>query len=324
MALRRYRPMKAVSGSLPVDEGWAYELKWDGMRAIAANTDRGVVAHSSRLNDITPRFPELAGLGDLFGGMEVVVDGELVALGEDGLPSFGRLQGRMHLTRAHDIARRSLEIPVVYVIFDVLVVDGSETLSLPYDDRRTLLESLVEPGPTWQLASVHHTGPRELLRAVTERGIEGLVAKRRSSTYQEGRRSADWVKVKPRRRQELVVGGWLSGEAGRSERIGALLVGYHDGAGALCFAGRVGSGLTEAEVTALLGVLRDRPENRSPFAGPVPAVRGRQIHFVEPEVVVEVAFAEWTAEGILRHPVYMGRRADADPTSVVREPDPAP
>ncbi len=324
MAARRYRPMKAVSGQLPVGDDWAYELKWDGMRAIATNSDRGVVAHSSRLNDITARFPELQELHAMLGDLDVVLDGELVALGDDGLPSFSRLQGRMHLTRPADIRRRVADTPVVYVIFDVLRVDGTETLPLPYDDRRALLESLIEPGPSWQLASVHRDHPGHLLEAVAERGIEGVMAKRRRSPYLEGRRSPDWVKVKPRRRQELVVGGWLSGEAGRQDRIGALLVGYRDDAGALRFAGRVGSGLTDTEVSALLGVLVDRAGNESPFADPVPPVRGRLIRFVEPEVVVEVAFGEWTPDGALRHPVYLGRRADADPARVVREPDPAP
>ena len=314
------RPMKAVAGRLPVGDDWVYEIKWDGMRAITAVTEHGVRAHSSRLNEITPRFPELAGLADAL-AVDAVLDGELVALGDDGLPSFSRLQGRMHLDRAHDIARKAAEIPVVYVLFDVLAIDGTETLALPYEQRRRLLEQLVEPGPTWQLASVHDDEPEALLQAVVDRGMEGLVAKRTASTYQPGARSADWIKVKPRRRQELVVGGLLSGEGGRSGSVGAVLVGYHDDVG-LRFAGRVGSGLTDPECRALLQLVHRR--GRSPFVDGVPSVTGRTITFVDPDLVVEVAFGEWTPDGHLRHPVYLGRRADVDPAHVPREPDPMP
>ena len=314
------RPMKAVAGRLPVGDGWAYEIKWDGMRAIAAYDDAGVRAHSSRLNDITARFPELELLHDSL-AVDVVLDGELVALGDDGLPSFSRLQGRMHLDRPHDIARKAAEIPLVYVVFDVLGIDGQETFPLPYDQRRQLLQQVVEPGPSWQLASVYHEEPHALLDAVVERGMEGLVAKRRTSTYQPGARSSDWVKVKPRRRQELVVGGLLSGEGGRAGSVAAVLVGYHDDRG-LRFAGRVGSGLTDDEGRELIDLAR--PTSTSPFVDDVAGVRGRTITFVEPEIVVEVAFGEWTPDDNLRHPVYLGRRADVDPTFVPREPDPTP
>ena len=315
------KPMKAVADRLPVGDGWAYEIKWDGMRAIASYDDSGVRAHSSRLNDVTARFPELEPIHDVL-GVDVTLDGELVALGDDGLPSFSRLQGRMHLDRPHDIARKAAEIPLVYVIFDVLRIDGQETFPLPYEQRRQLLEQLVEPGPSWQLASVHDEEPHALLDAVVERGMEGLVAKRLSSTYQPGARSADWVKVKPRRRQELVVGGLLSGEGGRAGSVAAVLVGYHDDQGQLRFAGRVGSGLTDDEGRELIDLAR--PTSTSPFVDDVPGVRGRTITFVEPELVVEVAFGEWTPDDNLRHPVYLGRRADVDPAFVPREPDPTP
>ena len=314
------KPMKAVAGRLPTGDDWAYEIKWDGMRAIAAYDDHGVRAHSSRLNEITSRFPELEPIADAL-GVDAVLDGELVAIGDDGRPSFSLLQGRMHLDRAHDIARKAAEAPLVYVVFDVLRIDGSETFPLPYEQRRQLLEQLLDSGPTWQLASVHREDPTALLDAVTERGMEGLVAKRLSSTYQPGARSADWVKVKPRRRQELVVGGLLSGEGGRTGSVAAVLVGHHDDRG-LRFAGRVGSGLTDDEGRRLLELTT--PTGGSPFVDDVPGVRGRTITFVEPTLVVEVAFGEWTPDGNLRHPVYLGRRTDVDPSDVPREPDPMP
>lgn len=319
----KFAPMKAVSAPLPSGEGWAFEIKWDGMRAITTVGPDGVRAHSTRGNDITPRFPELADLADAAGGLTAVLDGELVALDDSGLPSFSRLQSRMHLDRAADIERRRIEVPVVYVVFDLLQLDGKNTVGLTYDQRRDLLESVVEPGPTLQLASVHREGGAELLAAVAERGMEGIVAKRVTSTYQPGSRSPDWVKVKARRRQEFVVGGWLSGDGERTGTIAALLLGYHDDTG-LRFAGRVGSGLSDALVADLRTVLTDLTATDSPFVDPVDGVRGRVITFVRPEVVVEVEFGEWTPDGSLRHPAYLGRRAEVDPQDVVREPDPAP
>ena len=207
---------------------------------------------------------------------------------------------------------------MVFVVFDLLRVDGTETLPLPFADRRRLLESLVEPGPTWQLSTLHLEGGTELVEAVAERGMEGVIAKRLSSTYRPGTRTAEWVKVKPRRRQEFVVGGWVSGAGERSGTIGALVVGYYDDDG-LRHAGRVGSGLTDSEMQALATTFHER--DRSPFVDPVDRVRGRALHFVEPTVVVEVAFGEWTSDGNLRHPVYLGRRIDIDPLLVRREPD---
>ena len=319
-----YRPMKAVPGNLPVSEGWVYEIKWDGMRALVSNDDDGVTAYSSRGNDITQRFPELQDLREALGSTDAVLDGELVTLGDDGLPDFGRLQSRMHLDRAHDVERRRHEVPVVFIVFDLLRFDGTETLRLPLADRRRLLETALEPGRSWQLSTLHTDGGTELLDVVRERGMEGVVAKKLSSTYTPGLRSPDWVKVKPRRRQELVVGGWVSGEGQRDNTIGALLVGHYDDEG-LRYAGRVGSGLTDAEAKALLTSFepyRESSTRSGAFVDPVPPVRGRSLHFVEPRIAVEVAFAEWTNEGNLRHPVYLGRRIDVDPQDITREPGP--
>ena len=146
--------MKATSDRLPLGPGWAYEIKWDGMRALTTvEPDGQVSAYSSRGNRITTRFPELRDLANATGGLAVALDGEIVALDDRGLPSFSRLQGRMHLDRANDIARQRLEIPVIYVVFDLLHLDGVDTVGLGYDQRRQLLETLVEPGPPWQLGA---------------------------------------------------------------------------------------------------------------------------------------------------------------------------
>lgn len=323
--------MKAVTARLPVSDGWAYEIKWDGMRAIVENGPTGVNARSSRGNDITHRFPELGALHDAFGDLDLVVDGEIVAFNADGLPSFSLLQHRMHLERPLDIERRSIEVPVVFVVFDVLRLDGTETLPLPLSDRRRLLDSLVDGLATgdssqsgsWQLSTLHLDGGPELFEAVRERGMEGVVAKRLSSPYLSGQRSSEWVKVKARRRQEFVVGGWVSGEGNRADRIGGLMVGFYDETG-LRAAGRVGSGLSDKANSDLTQALKAIVQPDSPFVDRIDPVGGRTMHYVAPTLVVEVEFGEWTPDGSLRHPVYLGRRADVEPSEVVREPDPAP
>lgn len=322
MPIERYKPMKAVSGALPTAPGWAFEIKWDGMRAIVTNGPDGIAAHSSQLNDITPRFPELSELQGALGPMDVVLDGELVALGPSGLPDFGVLQRRMHVDRAHDVKARRAEVPVVFMVFDLLRMDGTETLTLPLNDRRRLLESLLDAGPSWKVSEQQGDDGAELFEAVRVRGMEGIVAKRLSSPYRPGRRSPDWVKVKSRLRQEFVVGGWVSGAGARDGQIGGLLLGYYDGSG-LRFAGRVGSGLSDEESRRLLVQLAQLGRDSSPFVDTIAPVSGRTVRFVLPEIVVEVAFAQWTSNGNLRHPAYLGQRTDKTPSEVVRELDPA-
>lgn len=315
--LRRIAPMKAVARELPRSPGWTHELKWDGMRAICTVHDDTVEAHSSNLIDITARFPELGRLALPYSGHTVVFDGELVAL-DGGRPSFSRLQRRMHLD-SRDVGARAAEIPVVFVIFDLLRLDDHETLALGYRQRRQLLENLFEPGPTWRLTDTHDGDPMALLDVVTDHELEGIISKRDDSTYHEGRRSPDWVKTKPRRRQELVVGGWSSGEGARQGRIGSLIVGYHDDEG-LRFAGRVGSGLTDVEAARIAALGAPLAAETSPFIDPVAPEAGREITWLRPELVVEVAFAHWTDDDRLRHPVYLGQRVDVPAATIGREP----
>ena len=161
-----------------------------------------------------------------------------------------------------------------------------------------------------------------LLEAVAARGLEGLIAKRTESLYEIGRRSSAWRKLKVRRRQEVVIGGWLPGEGNRASTLGALLVGYHDDGGALRYAGRVGTGFTERELSELLATFEPLTRDTTPFDPPPPTPVVRQARWLEPQLVVEVAFGEWTADGVLRHPSYLGRRLDKDPTDVIREPTP--
>jgi bifunctional non-homologous end joining protein LigD len=320
----RLRPMLAAPGRLPTEEaGWGYEVKWDGVRAIACWSARRLRLESRNLNDITPRYPELRAIGEQLAEREVVLDGEIVAFDEHGSPSFARLQRRMHLDSHSTVARLAREEPVTYVIFDLLHLDGESTMTLPYRERRELLERLGLRGAAWQTPPYHQGSGRDLLAVTAEHGLEGVVAKRLDSPYRPGERTADWVKVKNVERQELVVGGWVPGKGRRSGEIGALLLGYYegdDGSRTLRYAGRVGTGFDEAELRRLGGELRARARARkdSPFSarGTQPP---REARFVEPELVAEVEFTAWTNDGVLRHPSYKGQRYDKPAEEVRRE-----
>ena len=311
------QPMKAASGSLPLGEDWVYELKWDGMRLLATVADGNVRLITTNGRDATVRFPELQPLADAL-DTDVVLDGEVVAFGANGLPSFGKLQERMHIGDAETARRKAAEVPVMFLIFDVLRVDGSDTIALSWSERRRILEEVVPAGPAWQVPAVYDDG-EALLELATNRGMEGVMAKRRTSTYDSGRRSQAWRKVKVRRVQEFVVGGWAPGE--KTAALSSLAVGYYD-QGTLVFAGRVGSGLGGASVRLLTDLLAGTERTDCPFDPPPPRAMVREVRWVEPTVVVQVAFAEWTGDGRLRHPSYLGVRDDVEPANVVREPTP--
>ncbi len=312
-------PMMACPGTLPTGEGWSYELKWDGVRVIAYCEGGHLRMESRNGTDVTPRYPEVRGLGRALGALDVVLDGVIVAFGEDGRPSFGRLQHRMHLASDSAVRRARKEIPATFAIFDLLWMDGHSLLSLPYSDRRRLLEQLDLNGPSWRTPARHEDGAA-LFEATAAQGLEGLVAKRSDSTYEPGKRTRAWVKVKHRQSQELVVGGWSPGEGGRSKSLGALLVGHYED-GELVYAGKVGSGFNEASLRDLTGRLAELGQPDSPFSPRKKTPKGTR--FVRPELVAEVEFAEWTQAGTLRAPVFKGLREDVDPAQVVREPVPA-
>lgn len=316
---RTIRPMKAAGGELPVGDDWVYEIKWDGMRAVAFIDADGVRLQTTNLLNATVSFPELQQLAEVAQGTDaLILDGEIVAAADDGTPSFRRLQDRMHIKDAAEAQRRSQVAPVSFIIFDLLHLNGHDTLGLPFTDRRKLLEQLVEPGPTWRLTQVHDGDGPELLEAVMARGLEGLMAKQRSSRYHEGKRSPSWRKVKPRHRQEFVVGGWAEGKQSRTGTVGSLLIGTYEN-GELVHAGSVGSGLAGDAVGEWADLVARNARADSPFAGRVVATAGRTFHFVEPCEVIEVAFAGWEPDGHVRHPSYLGRRIDKDPLDVRRE-----
>ncbi len=309
-------PMLATPSSVSdLRDGFVYELKWDGVRASVATDGTAVVVRSRRGGDITARYPELAGIGAQV-GRRVLLDGEIVAFGEGGRPSFSRLQRRMHLEDRGRIEVATRTVPVAFLAFDLLV-DGERTLcELPYEERRAALEALGLQGPSWQTPPAQREELATMLRVVDDLGLEGVVGKRPGSRYQPGRRSDDWRKLRIMRRQEFVVGGFRHGRGARQGTIGSLLIGYHDREGDLRYAGNVGSGFTDAELATVAGLLAGRMRDTSPFAGEVPV---RDVTFVEPTLVVEVQYSEWTPDGRVRQPSYKGRRDDKDPREVVRE-----
>jgi bifunctional non-homologous end joining protein LigD len=319
-------PMLARLSKLPRDDGgWAVEVKWDGVRAIAYCRPGRLQLQTRNLNDVTAHYPEVRRLARQLGSRDAVLDGELVAFDESGRPSFERLQQRIHQTSESVIRRRMKTHPVVYVIFDLLYFDGRNLMAEPYARRREILAGLELNGESWQTPghSVGHAG--ELLEASREQGLEGVMLKRLDSAYAPGKRTGAWLKVKNTLRQEMVIGGWTPGEGRRADQVGALLIGYFKqdgGKPVLRYGGKVGTGFAERDLAALAARLAPLARKSSPFAaGPKPP---RNANFVEPRLVAEIEFREMTREGILRHPAYKGLRKDklASEVELERAADP--
>jgi bifunctional non-homologous end joining protein LigD len=312
------RPMLATPGTLPADDAaYAYETKWDGVRAIAYVRDGRVRFFTRNDADVTPAYPELAPLGEALGDVPAVLDGEVVAFDGHGRVSFEALQPRMHLRDAAQVERLAARSPVRYEIFDLLRLADKSTMDLPYAQRRELLESLNLSGPTFQTTSSDVGGGARALAEAVRQHTEGIVAKRVDSRYTPGRRSPAWLKIKNFRTQEVVVGGWTPGQGNRADTIGSLLLGVPGPAG-LEYAGQVGTGFTRAALATLQEELGPAQKS-SPFAGPLPSRDARDARWVAPRLVGEVAFAEWTRDGRLRHPSWRGLRPDKSPAEVVRE-----
>jgi bifunctional non-homologous end joining protein LigD len=308
---RRYQPMLAASSdTVPEGDGWLYEPKWDGFRAIAVVAGGEVTLTSRNGNDLTERFrPAARGLAQAVRTPSAVLDGEIVALEDGGRSSFSALQqgsGRL-----------------AYVTFDVLETDGEPLVDRPLTERRKVLERLLDPRAGGALVSPVFDDGDSLLRAASEQGLEGIVAKRADSRYQPGRRSPEWRKVKVRNRQEFVVAGYTKGQGRRAAGFGSLVLGVYD-EGDLHWVGNVGTGFTEAEIERLLERLRPLERATPPFPAPprMPRVRRGDVVWVEPDLLAEVEFAEWTHDGRLRAPAYLGLRDDKAPREVRRERTP--
>jgi bifunctional non-homologous end joining protein LigD len=300
----------------PTGDGWAWELKWEGIRALGY-VDGGRLRLVSRNgNDVTRRYPELRALGGELGARDAVLDGEIVTFDEHGRPDFQLLQRRMHVESESAIRRLANELPVVYVLFDLLWLDGHSLMEQPYEARRAALLDLGLTGASWQTPP-HEVGDGTATIDVSRQfGLEGVVAKRVESPYRPGKRTREWLKYKNELRQEFVVGGYTRGEGRREGGIGALLIGYYNDDGVLQYAGKVGTGFTDAELERLEGLLEPHRRDTSPFGAGRPP---RDAVWVDPVLVVEVRFSEWTGGGAARHPAYLGVRDDKAPADVRRE-----
>jgi len=314
----RVDPMKAkLASGLPRDQkSYGFEFKWDGARAVAFCSGGRVRLQSRSFEDITARYPEVREMGAAIGSHELVLDGEVIAVDKNGRPSFELLQGRIGLNSEVDIRRKMKEIPVGYVIFDLLYLDGHSTMPLTYAERRRLLDALKLKGRFWQTPPSTAGDGTATLATSRQLGFEGVMAKRLDSIYQPGKRSDAWLKIKNHQGQELVIGGWLPGGGAREGRIGALLVGYYDGP-KLVYAGKVGTGFTEKMLERLPSLLEPLRRGSPPFEAGMKPPKGAI--FVEPRLVGEFEFAEWTRSGQLRQPSFKGLREDKDPRTVVRE-----
>jgi bifunctional non-homologous end joining protein LigD len=318
---QKIRPMLAQSGVLPQsDEGWAYEFKWDGVRAIVYVEGGRVRALSRNDKDLAATFPEFREIGEFLGSRSAILDGELVAIDDEGRPNFGQLSHRLHLSSKSMISRLAKESPVSFLVFDLLYLEGHSLLELPYDKRRKALESLKLAGDTFATPpSIRGKRGSDILAVAKERGLEGVVIKRRDSTYASGKRNGQWLKVKNFRTQEVVIGGWTQGKGERSGSLGALLLGVPSKRG-LDYVGKVGTGFSDTDRSELLEVLAPLAEKNSPFDQRLTPAETALARFVRPEIVGEVQYGEWTSNGHLRHPSWRGLRSDKEANEVTREP----
>jgi bifunctional non-homologous end joining protein LigD len=316
-------PMLATLGELPAsDDGWAYEMKWDGVRALvfvdgaAARNRVRIMSRNDR--DVTISYPEMHGLADALGGRRVVLDGEIVTFDAQGIPSFGRLQQRMHVSSTTAAKALAASDPAVLLAFDVLYMDGTTLFDMPYLERRALLDELGLDGSAWQTPPAFHGSGAAAVKASVDQRLEGVVAKRVDSRYRPGRRSPEWVKIKNIRTQEVVVGGWRPGKGRRENMIGSLILGLPEGRN-LRYVGQVGTGFTNKMLDELLARLSRMERSTSPFAPDLPRADSKDAHWVTPRLVGEVAFTEWTSDGRLRHPAWRGLRPDKTAGDVVLE-----
>jgi len=304
-------PMLAtLSKTVFSDADWIYEVKLDGQRSLLFRRGSSIRLMTRNQKDRTPHYPDLEAA--LAGGPDLIADGEIVAF--DGeRTSFSRLQDRMQ--NARPTTQQLHAVPVHFYVFDVLWFDGYDLTALPLLTRKEVLRRALRFGDRVRLSDHLEADGEPAFRAACERGLEGLIAKRADSPYAPGR-SRDWLKFKCVNEQEFVVVGWTDPQGSRSG-LGALLVGYHDGSD-LLFAGKVGTGFGRAEIARLTARLAPIERAGPPVADATGLPRSG-VHWVEPELVAQIGFGEWTDDGKLRHPRYQGLRDDKDPREVTRE-----
>ncbi|HET7415469.1 MAG TPA: ATP-dependent DNA ligase [Arthrobacter sp.] len=332
-------PMMAKQGTVEDigdEDEWAFEMKWDGIRAIATVYKGKLTLTSRNGNDLTVSYPELEELADLMGNNTAVLDGEIVAVNKTGRPDFGLLQTRMQLTKKSDVEREAKKTRVEFMVFDLLYFNGTSLLKESYRDRRQALDVVLSKpsdgssgggpsdsdsgGPATDhihLPPAIEASAADALESSQQLGLEGIMAKKYSSTYSSGRRSGSWIKIKNQLTQEVVIGGWRPGKGSRAKQIGSLLMGIPDGDD-LQYVGRVGTGFSEQELDWLTGKLKKLERKTSPF-GEVPKPDVSDAHWVTPKLVGEVRYAERTSSGRLRQPAWRGWRPDKEPEEVAPE-----
>jgi bifunctional non-homologous end joining protein LigD len=309
---RKYLPMLAtLAEDVPKGAGWEYEIKWDGYRIIASIVGSDAELRSRKDQDYTERFSKVSReLAKALKTPDCVVDGEVCALDEDGRPSFSAMQ------------QGKADTPIVYFVFDLLEVEGEPIIDQPLGERRKRLEKLLDKRNKTVRFSESFDDGQALLRAAKQQKLEGIMAKRLESKYLPGKRTRDWLKIKPHGRQEFVIAGYTRGQGRRSGTLGSLVLGAYRG-GELTYVGNVGTGFTEQEIERLLKALKPLQRETPPFRDVprMPKVRKADVVWVEPKLVAEVEFVEWTHDGRLRAPAYKGLRDDKDARDVnIEEP----
>ncbi|MFE2958248.1 non-homologous end-joining DNA ligase [Nocardia tengchongensis] len=307
-------PMLATGGPPPGGAGWAVEMKWDGVRIIAVRDADGCSLFSRNGNDVSAAYPEIAtAVKDLSGKGSLILDGEIVAQDRDGVPSFGLLQRRMHVARPGEAL--IAEVPVRFFVFDVLRVNGLDVMAETYLQRRTRLAELALPEPLSAPPHWLDTDAEQLLEVAREHRIEGIVSKRTDSVYLPGRRSPAWIKTPLRHSTEVVVAGWTPGAGGFGATFGSLVMGAHDATGRLVYIGNVGTGFTHAARRVLRGALDGITIAAAPFDPPPPEAAAGGWHWVDPILVADVEYREYSGER-LRMPSWKGLRTDKPPALV--------
>ncbi|MCW2803537.1 MAG: ligase [Propionibacteriaceae bacterium] len=315
----RVEPMLAVLSDLtefPDESGWGFEMKWDGVRIVACLGGGEVRLYSRKGRDDTATYPEVVEALRPLADRSLVLDGEVVAVDEQGRPRFGLLQNRINLTRPGDIRRASRTTPARLMLFDIMQLDGQSVMGLPYEERRELVTGLIPAawGPQVQVPPSFESDFHAAMEASKLFDLEGVVAKRRGSSYQPGRRTGAWLKLKNHLMQEVVVGGWRAGGGRREGTVGALYLGVPDEEG-IRYVGRVGTGFSDRALDEAMDLLADSPRATSPFHD-VPPEDAKDAHWVEPLLVGEVEHEGWSNQQRLWHPSWRGWRPDKDPADV--------
>ncbi|HEY6766884.1 MAG TPA: non-homologous end-joining DNA ligase [Candidatus Sulfotelmatobacter sp.] len=305
----------------PIDEAfdgpeWFFEIKWDGYRAVAFLEDGNVRLVSRNQNDLTSRYPELQGLPQFIKAKTAILDGEVVALDAEGRASFSLMQQRTGFRPGGRRTVAKAEVPVLYYVFDLLYLDGYDLRRLPLEERKEKLASLIKAGDSVRFSDHFEEQGKALFEIAKQKGLEGILAKRRDSTYHE-QRSREWLKIKIRHRIECVIGGYTEPEGSRAH-FGSIVLGLYDKKKNLIHAGQAGSGFDQKSLAAMWKRLEKLKTKENPFTGKVEALR--KVYWVKPKLVAEIEYAEWT-EGAttgsgskLRAPVFLGLRDDKDPS----------